>query len=569
MKEAKKKMQAQKKTYISILGLTMMNISILAGLANDVQQAFYGLSAVTFFAIGAIFFFIPTGLVAAELASGWSNRGGIFRWVGEGLGKGWGFTCLLILWFQVTIIFGMGMPSYTATIFFYTPLYNKAVAFAQNPTHEMAIMTCFIILYWILAFVATKGVKAFANLAKYGVIIGTLIPLAVMLILAIVWLCQGHVPNIPMAPRNLIPRWHGFGTLALAAGVFFSYTGIDTNAAHIKNLKNPTKDFTTALIYSIILCFLIFVIGTVIIAMVIPNKQLNVIYSLYSSMKVLGETIGCPWLYMVFTWAGLLNLFANVTTNMGGPSLMLGQAGASGFLPTWFQKKNTHHMPYRLMYTQMAIMTVIAYLVKLIPNVEGFVILLTQTITVLYMFYYTLMFLTFLRLRYDQPNRPRAFKVPGGMFGAWLVAGSGLASCVFGIILAIYPPTQVASEVGSPKIYVSMILILVAVILAICFIMYQASKRHPNWVSKNNVFAPFTWQIEGLKKPGKVLSNVPTTVMSADQNPMGLPIKRPYRPNEQVEAELVKADVHNSLTPEHIKAHIAKKKNQDEAVKTN
>ena len=95
----------QKKTYISVLALTMMNVSIVAGIINDVQQSFYGLASVTYFAIGAICFFIPTALVAAELASGWSNRGGIFRWVGEGLGKGWGLTCLLILWFQLILNF--------------------------------------------------------------------------------------------------------------------------------------------------------------------------------------------------------------------------------------------------------------------------------------------------------------------------------------------------------------------------------------------------------------------------------------------------------------------------------
>lgn len=99
----------------------MMNVSMVASLANDVQQSFYGLASVTYFAIGAICFFIPTALVAAELASGWSNRGGIFRWGGEGLGKGWGLTCLLILWFQTMLNFGMGMPSFTATIMFYTP----------------------------------------------------------------------------------------------------------------------------------------------------------------------------------------------------------------------------------------------------------------------------------------------------------------------------------------------------------------------------------------------------------------------------------------------------------------
>lgn len=531
-----------KRIYISVLALTLMNVTIIAGIGNDVQQAFYGLTSVTYFAIGAIAFFIPTALVAAELASGWSNRGGIFRWVGEGLGKGWAITCLLILWFQTMINFGMGMPSYAATILFYTPMYKKAVQFAQHPQHEVLIMTGFIILYWVLTFIATKGVKAFARVAKYGVLIGTFIPLALMIILTIVWLCQGHQPAIPMTPKGLIPKWNGMGTLALAAGVFFSYTGIDMNAAHIKQLKHPEKDFTKAIFISIILVFLIFVIGTVIIAMIVPEKQINVIYTLNTVFRTLGATIGIPWLYMVLVWAGLCNVLASVITNMAGPSFMLGQAGGSGFLPDWFQKKNKHEMPSHLMYTQIAGMTVIAYLVKLLPNVEGFVIMLTQTITVLYMFYYVLMFITFLKLRYDQPNRPRAFKVPGGKFGAWLVAGLGLISCVFGIILAIYPPAQVKAEVGSPVTYVVVILVLVAVILGICFIMYQLSKHH-NWVDPKNKFAPFTWEIEGLKKPGKVESNVPTEMMSKGQNPMGMPIKRPYKPDEMVSSKVVEEDL--------------------------
>lgn len=536
-----------KKTYISVLALTMMNVSMVAGLANDVQQSFYGLASVTYFAIGAICFFIPTALVAAELASGWSNRGGIFRWVGEGLGKGWGLTCLFILWFQTMLNFGMGMPSFTATIMFYTPNYDAAVKFAQNPQHELLIMTGWIILYWVLAYLATKGVKTFSNLAKYGVIIGNLIPLAVMVILAIVWVAQGHTPAILMTPKDLIPKWNGMSTLALAAGVFFSYTGIDMNAAHIKQLKHPEKDFTKAMFISIILSFLIFVVGTVIIAMIIPEKQINVLYTLYSVFRILGSTIGIPWLYMVLVWALLCNTIAMVVTNMAGPSFMLGQAGGSGFLPHWLQEKNKHNMPAHLMYTQIAGMTIIAYLVKLIPNVEGFVILLTQTITVLYMIYYILMFTAFLRLRYDQPNRPRSFKVPGGMVGAWIVAGIGLISSVFAIVLAIYPPAQVKSEVGSPAIYISVIVILVAIILAICLALYQLSKHH-DWVNPDNEFAPFTWEIEGLKKPGKVLSNVPTTLMSKDQNPMGMPIKRPYKPDQQVSEHVVKADEENNIS---------------------
>ncbi|MGE9925202.1 APC family permease [Lactobacillus johnsonii] len=528
-----------------------MNVAIIAGLGNDVQEAFYGLSSVTYFAIGAICFFIPTALVAAELASGWSNRGGIFRWVGEGLGKGWALTCLLILWFQVMINFGMGMPSSAATILFYTPMYNKAVAFAQNPTHVVLIMTGWIILYWIMAIIANKGVKTFTTITKYGVLIGTLIPLAVMIILTIVWLCQGHTPAISMAPKQLIPKWNGMSTLALAAGVFFSYTGIDENAAFIKRLRHPEKDFVSSIFITLILVFLIFVVGTVIIAMIVPEKQINVLYSLVTVFKVLGETFAFPWLYLVLMWVGLFNLVASTVTELAAPSVMLAQAGGSGFLPKWLQKKNKHGMPARLVYVQMAGMTIIAYLFKLIPNVEGFVILLTQCVTVLYLFYYILMFVAFLRLRYQQPNRPRSFKVPGGKVGAWIIAGVGLISSIFGIVLAFYPPAQVKAEVGSPVTYIIVIAVLVAVVLLTCLGLYLLSKKHPNWVNPKNEFAPFTWEIEGLPKPEKVTSNIPTVLMSKNQNPMGMPIKRPYKPDQQVAKSVVDADEQNESVEEN------------------
>lgn len=128
------------KYYMSTLALTMLNVVMIAGLANDPQQTFYGLSSVTYFAIGFILFFIPTALVSAELASGGPQRGGIFRWVGEGVGKGWAFTCLIILWFQSIFNLGAGMPNFAATITFFTPHYHHAIQFLQHPQHEILIM---------------------------------------------------------------------------------------------------------------------------------------------------------------------------------------------------------------------------------------------------------------------------------------------------------------------------------------------------------------------------------------------------------------------------------------------
>lgn len=52
--------------------------------------------------------------------------------------------------------------------------------------------------------------------------------------------------------------------------------------------------------------------------MVIPNKQINLLYTLFATYRALGATIGFPDLYLVFCWLGMLNSFAALITNLAG-----------------------------------------------------------------------------------------------------------------------------------------------------------------------------------------------------------------------------------------------------------
>ena len=45
MENSHKAGSAKKQAFISIWTLTLMNVAIIAGLGNDVQEAFYGLSS--------------------------------------------------------------------------------------------------------------------------------------------------------------------------------------------------------------------------------------------------------------------------------------------------------------------------------------------------------------------------------------------------------------------------------------------------------------------------------------------------------------------------------------------
>jgi amino acid transporter len=49
-----------------------------------------GVTWFTWWAITMVFFFIPYGLVTAELGAAWPGEGGLYVWVREAAGPRWG-----------------------------------------------------------------------------------------------------------------------------------------------------------------------------------------------------------------------------------------------------------------------------------------------------------------------------------------------------------------------------------------------------------------------------------------------------------------------------------------------
>ena len=98
------------------------------------------------------------------------------------------------------------------------------------------------------------------------------------------------------------------------------------------------------------------------------------------------------------------------------------------------------------------------------PTVSSAYWILNVLAVELYLLMYVLLFASAIKLRYKRPYVERAYKVPGGNFGMWCVAGIGLISCVFTFFIGLLPPAQI--HVGSVLFYV---LFLVISILLFCF----------------------------------------------------------------------------------------------------
>ena len=177
-----------------------MTTASVASLRSAPTMAVYGLTCVFLYLVPAIIFLLPQSLVAAELASGWT--GGVFRWVSEGLSPAWG---LLAVWCQ-----------FAMTIFYYPTLLGfvaSTLAYIFNPDlADNGVYTgiVIVVVFWLGVFMSARGgTGGIAKLASSGLLVGTLIPGALLVILGIVYLLQGNASAAPMDASHLIPRVDG------------------------------------------------------------------------------------------------------------------------------------------------------------------------------------------------------------------------------------------------------------------------------------------------------------------------------------------------------------------------
>ena len=88
---------------LSLFVLAMMNTAVVVGLEGLTEVGSFGLPLIVYYAVFTLIFFLPVGLVAAELGVGWPHDGGIYRWIREALGERWAFVGIWCQWVQIII----------------------------------------------------------------------------------------------------------------------------------------------------------------------------------------------------------------------------------------------------------------------------------------------------------------------------------------------------------------------------------------------------------------------------------------------------------------------------------
>ena len=479
---------------ISMMAFAIMNITTIISLRGLPAMAEYGLTSIFYYVFAAVVFLIPTALVAAELAATFPKQGGVFRWVGEAFGPRWGFAAMyyqwqaIVIWFPTVLIYGAVSLAYV----FWPQSFDRSLA--GNKLYTIAVL---LGVFWFVTLWTFRGVKASSLLSSLGGLFGTIIPGAILIVLAAVYVAMGKPIQMPLH-TGLLPDFSHFQNMVLAAGVFLFFAGMEMQAVHVKQLDKPSRSYPLAVLIATIVVLALFILGTLAVGVVIPHKDINLNQSLLIAYRDLWSAFGLPWLGNVMAALLAFGVLGQASVIVSGPSTGLLAVGRAGYLPHLLQKTNKNGIPVAILLLQGGLVTVLCAAFTVLPSVESAYQLLSQMATIIYLFMYLIMFVAAIRLRYSQPEKARPFKIPGGMLGMWFVGGLGLAGAVTATVFSFIPPKQIGT--GSPAVYVGILLVGCAIFAAIPFLLYIFHK--PSWKAADSDFEPF----EG-KQPAGVKSH--------------------------------------------------------------
>ena len=452
------------KNFISTGSMIFMTSAALISLRGLPMMAAEEMTMFFYIAFATVLFLIPAALVSAELGSAFSNQnGGIYRWVGAAFGKKWGFTAIWLQWIQNVVW-------YPSVLAFAAAAIAYGIGKPELASNGKFTGIFIIIFYWIATIIAFGGTKILSKVTSWGFVVGTILPGLVVIILGVVWflmkkplgfehLTAAETAVAEVSKGVVSPRWFPdltkLSNLSFLSGIILLFAGVEVQAVHAGEMEKNKKQYPTAIFISAIIVFALFTFGSLAIAAVVPNSQLQIESGLMQAISIMVTSVNMKWALYILAFCVAFGSLAGVLSWISGPSKGLLSTAKDNLLPESLAQTTKSGAPKNMMLVQGFIVTILACLYFVMKDVSVAFFLLSALTVSVYIIMYILMYLAAIKLRKTEPDMERPYKIPGGMAGMILVAGIGLLAAIFGMILAFIPPAQL--PVGSPGSYVAVV----------------------------------------------------------------------------------------------------------------
>jgi amino acid transporter len=453
----------QSKRTISLFMLVMMNTAVVVGLEGLPEVGSFGLSLIFYYLIFTLIYFLPVGLVAAELGVGFPGEGGVYRWVKEGLGERFAFLAIWCQWLQILVWYPTVLAACAVSAaYMFDPTFGEKAWF---------VLIVSLVVFWFATIISFKGIHESGWMTSLLLIVGTLLPVLTAIGLAGWWLFSGRPSAISLDASEIVPDISSIGQFVGVLATFSFLSGLEVNSVHFRNAKDPQRTIPRSLLMSGVLVLLISILGALSVAVLVPVDSINLAAGTLQVFEKVFTELGVNWLLPVIACCALLGMVGHIMIWVIGPTESLRVAANDGLIPKTFQKMTKGGAPRNVMLLQALSVSLICMLGMLV-DLNTIFYVLTIVSAQIYLVMYALMFIAVIALRFSKPDIDRSFKIPGGTAGLWIIAGTGLLASVLGICFMFVPPEM--SDVSINTSWFSPIMLLAfLVVIGLPFLLYK------------------------------------------------------------------------------------------------
>ena len=447
---------------LSVLALVMINVIAVDNLRGIPFSAKLGLSLISYYALAALVFFIPTALVAAELATAWPNKGGIYVWVREAFGDFYGFITIWLQWIYNVVWYPTILTFVAANL---ATLIDPQLA--HNNIYTWLVIT---ILFWGCTIINYYGLELSSAVSTVGATIGTLLPMAIVTYLGISWLYHGHNSAMTLSWSHLNIDITNSHHLSIFCFIIFGLIGIEMSAVHADEVDNPKQAYPRAIWYSSWIIFISLISATLAVGLVVRAEDLSVTTGLIQAFSAFFAEYGLLNLLPYLTLCIIIGSLSSVVTWIIGPTKGLLIASYDNCLPAWFGKTNQAGIPTNILLLQAVVFSVLSFAYVFIPNVDGVYEVLSILTTQLALLVYILLFASAIVLRKRRQVDQDGFTIPGGKWGLYLTTIIGAIACVVIFFMGFIPPPDIHFSLTN---YLWILITALIICIAPAYVLYS------------------------------------------------------------------------------------------------
>ncbi|XRG80291.1 amino acid permease [Rossellomorea sp. GAMAL-10_SWC] len=416
---------------LGVMGLSFLSINAILGLRNIAFASTIGPSALFYWIVSALIYFIPIGLIVAELSTTYPNQGGMGVWVRKAFGEKASFLCSWFFWIA-------NFTYYPSLLLTTTIAIAYGIKQPQMASHPMKTAIISSVIFWIVTLLTLKGTKMSGRLASIGAPLGVLVPAILIFGFGFYSMFSGEPSATHFTQSTIMPNNLSFGTIMFLSTLMFGFSGAEMLGTIAGNVRNPQKTFPRAIFITSIIIALVYILATVAFQFVITISSDQTATALYLFADKITSQFGLNFSLSQFLGICFVLAFVgSLSFLILNPSVMIAES-AKDVLPQNLLKENKDGMPSILILGQAVAVTFILILSAFVPSVSKALNMLVLMSTLAFFIPYVFLISAYLKLRMTDKKINRPFKIKSNSL-AIFVALIGMISVVGTIGLTLIP----------------------------------------------------------------------------------------------------------------------------------